>query len=92
MLSSWTKRYLPVPGFTFSFFASASSSTFVGTFFSAVSSISTSSFSFAALELGKPLLVLFEEKDSLDCFAGAVEPLGLPKNLLFGGILLAKIH
>jgi hypothetical protein len=59
------------------------------TSFLTTSSISTSSFSFDALELGAPLLVLLEEKESFDCFGGAFGALGLPKNLLSKQFALA---
>src|ERR1700712_5465122 len=74
---------LPMPGFAFSFFAIVSSLILGLTSDSAESAISTSSFSFDALELGAPLLVLLEEKESFDCFAGGFGALGFPKNLLF---------
>jgi len=68
---------------TFSFASTASSSTFGVASVLAGPFISTSSFSLDALELGAPLLVLLEENESFDCFGGAFELLGFPKNLLF---------
>jgi len=45
--------------------------------------MSTSSFPLDALELGAPLLVLLDENESFDCFAGGFGPLGFPKNFLY---------
>jgi len=90
MFLAWLDQDPPVPGFTFSFFAIASSLTFERTFLSTSSSISTSSFSFDALELGAPLLVFLDENESFDCFAGGFGALGVPKNLLFAANYVSK--
>ena len=75
---------VPFPGFTFSFASAASSFLTFG--FTSVSefssSMSTSSFSLAELELGVPLFVLLVANESFDCFGGAFVPLGFPKNFL----------